>query len=535
MKTLVFLFCMLMAFSFHSPLHAQTEELNSYPSASAVIFLDFDGHTVDGTSWNWNGNPINCAGSGLNTVQIKEIFNRVAEDYRPFNINITTAPAKFVTAPIEKRMRVIITTTSDWYGNSAGGVAFVGSFISGDDTPCFVFSALFGYNLKKIAEAISHEAGHTLGLYHQSQYDANCNKIADYYAGKGTGEIGWAPIMGVGYSRNFTLWSNGPNSLGCTKFQSDLDIITSSVNGFGYRTDDHGSTFNDATQTFYSNNQFDVSGVVQKNTDMDIFQFTMPYKGRFQLNAVPYNVGTGNAGSNLDMQVTLYNESQTLLNVYNPGALLNSVADTALNSGIYYLKIEGKGNLYAPSYASLGSYTLKGNIEGGNPLPLHKLELKVTQNGNKHQFNWIVEADEKIETQIVEASTDGRNFYAVVGISPDIFSYSYHPTFKSDIQYRLNVTFDDGHRYYSNIVSIGKTETGSRPKLLSNFISSNIVSVNSPGNYNYAIVDLNGKLIGKGQLMIGINNIDVSNIVNGMYLVRFWNNDHQYIDKLLRQ
>ena len=35
--------------------------------------------------------------------------------------------------------------------------------------------------------------------------------------------------------------------------------------------------------------------------------------------------------------------------------------------------------------------------------------------------------------------------------------------------------------------------------------------------------------------MIGINNIDVSNIVNGMYLVRFWNNDHQYIDKLLRQ
>ena len=84
-------------------------------------------------------------------------------------------------------------------------------------------------------------------------------------------------------------------------------------------------------------------------------------------------------------------------------------------------------------------------------------------------------------------------------------------------------------------MSIGKTETGPRPKLLSNFISSNIVSVNSPGNYNYAIVDLNGKLISKGQLMIGINNIDVSNIVNGMYLVRFWNNDHQYIDKLLRQ
>ncbi|HKZ65794.1 MAG TPA: hypothetical protein VJ111_05540 [Chitinophagaceae bacterium] len=535
MKTLVLLFCMMLTFLFQSPAYAQVETLNSYPAASSVIFLDFDGHTVDGTSWNWDGNPITCAGSGLNTAQIAEIFNRVAEDYRPFNINITTEQEKFIAAPIEKRMRVVITTTSAWYGNSAGGVAFIRSFTSGDDTPCFVFSALFGYNLKKISEAISHEAGHTLGLYHQSQYDANCYRIAEYYAGKGTGEIGWAPIMGVGYSRNFTLWSYGPNSLGCTNFQSDLDIITSADNGFGYRPDDHGSTFNNATLALFSNNQFDVSGVVQQNTDMDMFHFTMPYNGRFQLNAVPYNVGTGNAGSDLDMQVTLYNESQTLLNVYNPGALLNSIADTTLNSGTYYLRIEGKGNLYAPSYASLGSYTLKGNIEGGISLPLHKLELKVAQNEGKHQFNWIVEADEKIERQVLEASTDGRNFYFVADISPDIFSYSYHPGVASDIQYRLNVAFDDGHRYYSNVVNIRKNETGPRPKLLTNFINSTIISVNSPGNYYYSIVDFNGKIISKGQLMIGVNNINANNIVNGMYLIRFWNNNHQWIDKLLRQ
>lgn len=535
MKPLVLLFCMMLTFSFQSPVHAQAEILNSYPSASAVIFLDFDGHTVDGTSWNWDGNPINCASSGLNTTQINEIFNRVAEDYRPFNLNITTEQAKFLAAPIDKRMRVIITTTSDWYGNSAGGVAFIRSFTSGDDTPCFVFSALFGYNLKKIAEAVSHEAGHTLGLYHQSQYDANCKKITDYYAGIGTGEIGWAPIMGVGYNRNFTLWSNGPNSLGCTNFQSDLDIITSSENGFGYRTDDHGSTFNTATPTLFSNNQFDVSGVVQQNTDMDIFSFTMPYQGRFQLNAIPYNVGTGNAGSDLDMQVTLYNESQTLLNVYNPGALLNSVADTTLNPGSYYLKIEGKGNLYAPSYASLGSYTLKGNIEGGIPLPLHQLELRVVQLEDKHQFNWIVVADEKIERQILEASTDGRNFYSVAEMAHDIFSYSYQPVAASAIQYRLNVTFDNGHRYYSNIVNIRKNEARPRPKLVSNFTTSNIVQVNSPGNYNYTIIDFNGKIISKGYLMNGVNNINTGNIVSGMYFVRFSNNDHQCTDKLLRQ
>ena len=53
----------------------------------------------------------------------------------------------------------------------------------------------------------------------------------------------------------------------------------------------------------------------------------------FTLDAVPYNVGTGNAGSDLDMQVTLYNSSQTQLNVYNPGNTLSLVIDTTLNRG----------------------------------------------------------------------------------------------------------------------------------------------------------------------------------------------------------
>ncbi len=50
------------------------------------------------------------------------------------------------------------------------------------------------------------------------------------------------------------------------------------------------------------------------------------------------------------------------MSMYNPGTLLSSVIDTILNPGTYYLKIEGKGNIYAPSYASLGSYALKGRF-----------------------------------------------------------------------------------------------------------------------------------------------------------------------------
>ena len=510
---------------------AQVPVLNSYPSASAVIFLDFDGQTVSGTSWNYNG-PIYCGASGLNSTQITEVFNRVAEDYRPFNVNITTDSTKYLAAPANKRMRVILTVTSDWYG-SAGGVSFIGSFTWGDNTPCFVFTALLNYNTKNISEAAAHEAGHTLGLYHQAKYDANCVKISEYNTGTGTGEIGWAPIMGVGYYQNFTLWNNGPNPYGCNNLQSDLSIITTN-NGFTYRTDDYSATFNQATTLSFTNSQFSVNGVIEQNTDQDMFKFIMPGVAHFTLDAVPYNVGTGDAGSDLDMQITLYNSSQTLLNVYNPGNLLSSVIDTTLNSGTYYIKVEGKGNVYAPNYASLGSYSLQGAYNIGTPLPLRKLELHGNVNIDKHQLNWLIEADEQVVKQVLEVSTDGTHFSELVQPATDTRSYIYKPNITTAAQYRLNVTFDNGRQYYSNIVSLKQPGNTARPQLLGNFIASNI-KVSSPGNFTYSIFDFSGKIVSHGMLTNGINNITAANIMSGMYLIRFANDEQQWTDKFVRQ
>ena len=522
------LFCCLLS-------AAQSPVLSSYPAAAAVIFLDFDGHTVEGTSWNWSGSPVVCAGSGLNSGGITEIFNRVAEDFRPFNINITTDSTKFMAAPADQRMRVIITTSSGWYGNMAGGVAFVSSFTWGDDHPCFVFSALLSYNPKKISEAASHEAGHTLGLYHQSQYDANCYKLTDYHAGLGAGEIGWAPIMGVGYNRNFTLWANGANSFGCTNYQSDLDIITSDLNGFGYRNDDHGSSITDATALLFSNGQFNINGVIQQNSDQDIFRFSMPDRANFKLTATPYNVGTGNAGSDLDMQITLYNESNNLISVYNPGNLLNSVADTVLNPGMYYLKVEGKGNVYAPAYASLGSYSLSAVIEGGVALPVTSIKLNGLTSNNQHRFNWTIVADEQLAKQTLEISTKGNAFISLAEIMTGDRSFNYSPMSSDNNEYRLKVTFADGQYYYSNIVSLTKNQVVHKPEILGNLINSGIVYVNSPGNYRYTIFDGTGKAISRGQLINGMNNVNINNIIAGVYMIRFEGNNQQWTDKILRQ
>jgi len=530
MKTLLKTLAIVLTIASAVNASAQPPAMSSYPQADAVIFLDFDGHTVEGTAWNYNG-PIVCAPPALTQSKMKEIFNRVAEDYRPFNINITTDSAKFLAAPVDQRIRVILTVSSSWYG-SAGGVAFVNSFSSGDDTPCFIFTTLLSNNVKYISEATSHEAGHTLGLYHQSAYDSDCNKLTDYYQGTGSGEIGWAPIMGVGYYRNFTLWNNGPNPYGCTSMQSDLDVITSATNGFGYRDDDHGNSFTSASLASLSNNQFNITGVIEKNTDSDWFRFTLPANGRFQLEATPYNVGTGNAGSNLDLQVTLYNASEQVLNVYNPGTLLSSVVDTILTAGSYYARIEGKGNAFAPSYASLGSYSLLATSSPGAVLAVHQLELRGLLNGLQHELSWTLEADEVVIEQSLQVARDGRNFETLVNVPVEEQSYSYRPEIAGTAQYRLKVIFENGRQYYTNVVSI-RQDPAIRPSLIGTITYTNAVMVTSPGVFAYSIHDLSGRTIANGHLRNGVNQIKFQNISPGIYLIRYQGKNAYWSEKFL--
>jgi len=534
MKNLYKPVLLLFAMSFTFLAKSQVPELNSYTNASAVIFLDFDGYYVSGTLWNTNG-AFTCNPSGLNSAQITSVFNRVAEDYRPFNINITTSETKYNSAPPNKRMRVIITTTNDWYGNSAGGVAYINSFTWGDNTPCFVFSALQGYNTKNIAEAVSHEAGHTLGLRHQSSYDASCVKLSDYNWGQGVGEIGWAPIMGAAYNQNMTLWNSGPNSLGCAVIQNDLTVITNATNGFGYRTDDHSDQFASATiSAFDTSGLFTINGVIEKSDDKDLFKFTMPSFGRLQLNAIPYNVGSGNSGSDLDLQVEFLDGSQAVVGTYNPGNLLSSVMDTMINAGTYYLRIDGKGNIYAPEYGSLGSYSLQAIYTDGSLLPLHRLELRGQLNGDIHSLSWFIEANEQVSKQEIEVSSNGINFTTLDQPNNTLRSYSYRPLDNKPLLYRLHVTLENQKEHYSNVIAI-RPGKNFKPQLVGNTIMGNTLTVNSPGNYNYQVMDQNGRLLLKGTVEKGYSSIITGNMITGIYIIRFSDATEQWSEKFIKR
>ena len=78
--------------------------LHSKAGSSKTIYLDFTGHNVSNTAWNGapgnnlpNGNhpAMDLAGNGAGftdaeLLQIQDIYQRVAEDYAPFDVDVTT-------------------------------------------------------------------------------------------------------------------------------------------------------------------------------------------------------------------------------------------------------------------------------------------------------------------------------------------------------------------------------------------------------------------------------------------------------------
>ena len=346
--------------------------LHSRPGANRVIYLDFDSH-VDNTSGNWkdgasapaynvSGDPAVFSTDERN--RIIEIWQRVAEDFSMYQIDVTTeeppieALRKTSSSDATYGIRVCIGGSgNDWYGNNVGGVAFVGSFDANQDVPCWVFTAGTGNGAKNIAEATSHEVGHSLGLLHDGVEGG-----AGYYSGHGN----WVPIMGASYSRAISQWSKGeytdPNNT-----QDDLAVML--TQGAVYRSDDHGNLVSTATTLSADSDSAIVNGVIERNTDLDFFRINA-VTGSLVINCKPTPLGP-----NLRLEVKLYDSGGVLLQTATSADTTAGTQPVTLTrsvtAGVFYFSVDGIGNGVPTAgysdYASIGQYkaTVTGVVPGG--------------------------------------------------------------------------------------------------------------------------------------------------------------------------
>jgi len=374
-----------------------TFRLHSRPGAAKVVFLDFDGHTITGTIWNsaagidpffaqpydTDGSPDTFSGGELSNIQ--EIWHRIAEDFAPFNIDVTTEdPGAFGSST----GRVLITHNVDATNQSmpyasSGGVAYVGVFGSGNYqhySPALVYYNNLGGGFPTyVAEAASHEFGHNLGLGHDGRGEPYNE---GYYKGHGTGYVSWAPVMGIGYTKNVTQWSKGEYEFANNQ-QDDLSQISLKL---GYRSDDHNEVMSSATPlvveadgsiwvtTPETENVLAPSlankGVIESSADVDLFSFDAD-AGAVEITIQPAWAAfyrSDRRGANLDISATLYNLSGSVIAVSDPQDNTDALISATVPAGSYFLAISGTGNMNSPysDYASLGQYFISGSITPGD-------------------------------------------------------------------------------------------------------------------------------------------------------------------------
>ncbi len=327
---------------------AQTFTLHSRSSSSRIIYLNFKG---EGSRPAFDLDKVPGTFSAVEQAMIQKIWLRVAEDYAAFDVDITTeAPTNIVG---KTGVTILITRETI----NAGGYAYLNSFAAfkAKPAPAFCFQNNLANAEKPIAECLSHELGHTLGLRHQS------NSQQAYYGGSGDGDTGWAPIMGVSYYKNLTQWAKGEFA-GATNSEDAYAVMKKQ--GLLPRIDDHGNSA--ATARLMSRvdanglANLSSSGVIEAPTDVDAFSFVAG-AGALTLTAAP-----SNWSGNVDLALELRDASGKILAAANTvDKLQASISAKLAAAGTYYLFVKGAGKGSPQvggysNYGSIGQYSISG-------------------------------------------------------------------------------------------------------------------------------------------------------------------------------
>jgi len=352
------------------------QNLQSLPGSNNVLFIDYWGGVVTGSRWtaNYNnGNPINYPAYDLDGNPASFSANErhhmytawaeAAEDYAPFDINVTTNISVFNAS--SNRSRIVVTRDQSWLTDNInvtiGGIAGIGTF--GDNTNDNNVGWTFNAGWSTMGMTHSHESGHQMGLSHDGVIN-----VASYYGGHNN----WGPVMGAPFGADYVQWSKGEYS-NADRTQDDIAMIKGKL---GQIADDVGNNNGAAKSLNISNSDF-IGQIRPKgltgNLDTDVFSFQQGVNSEVTVGVRPLFESNNPAktGANLSFRAQLRDSLGNSIAQKAPATIPSDNIFSFkqnLSPGTYYLTVKGESANSNPStgfseYGNGGFYQV--SVSGG--------------------------------------------------------------------------------------------------------------------------------------------------------------------------
>jgi hypothetical protein len=367
---------------------ADPASYHSRPGASKVIYLDFDGHSTTATSvwgaqtqpgFDLDGNPASYSSAEI--LAVRNIWERVSEDFAPFDVDVTTADPGFNAINRSANIDTVFGTRVVISTNGLSDNAIQGSFAEfvnhAAQQPVWIRHTS-ATAIKDVGESVSHFVGHSLGLLHDGAPGVGLH----------AGDTNWAPIMGNANTRPVSVWSKGEYP-GATNLEDDIAII-GGIMGFVV---DESTSRSLPQQLGLIDSLRSTRGIISGPGDADFIRFVSPTAGTIKVTA------TGATKPNLDIGIVLLDAVGSGIAADRPPSGSTS-ADIATGMdasitidlpapGVYYVYIYGDstqvvGATGYPQYGSGGAYRVAVDTletSGDSYAPVAQQRLLDTRGG----------------------------------------------------------------------------------------------------------------------------------------------------------
>jgi hypothetical protein len=446
--------------------------LNSRPGAKATIFLDFNGHQATDVWGSYTAGPVDLNGNTSEIgpgerMFIRNVWRIIAEDFSPFNINVSTN----YSGPIADKVaiRAVITSSApSIIGEQSGllGIAILNGFSKGgvSDSTFFTFvgehTALnFGGGESgdlvgmpvEVADTTSHEGGHAFGLEHFENISTAIMEFSSSKMERAT----WHK----GMTRN-EQGSPPPH------LQDDIAVLANGQNGFGLRADDFGNTIGAARVLTAAGRTYAARGVIRTTSDRDFF--------RFRATAGGPTVITANVDEYInDLNITLrvFNRAGALVATANPANSFDGSVSLNLAPADYYVQVTSNGVA-----GSVGQYSLTirvptppggGGGGGGGGVPPGPAPIPPRFTPNRNDNNETSSQAANLGTVLV--GTQGMNALAITRSPTGLPDYDWY-RFRPQRNGRLTVSTEVNsggplqlmvfRRVGNNLILVGKRTIG---------------------------------------------------------------------------